>query len=314
MCTMPMSSGPTWAVQSWATLTVEPGDRNHGSVGPSRHVHPVSVCDTGTTADHGTGGVELSSDSVLGLAGGHSGRRIERVGDEVRRPTGPHTRAVHALLEHLRGHGFSGAPSVLGVDEDGRERIEWIQGPVVHQDGLEPLSAQSLTEVGGLVREFHDLSDGFRASRDHAWSERAGDPDGPFEVLCHNDLATWNLISSDRGWVFIDWDLAAPGRRTWDLAWLVLSAVLADAEHHDWEFVHRRLLALLGGYGEPEALAEVLDVAESRAAREAFAINDRAAAGDEHFQHLQVTGHQEAWERATDHVARRRRDLRSSRT
>ena len=29
MCTMPMTSGATGAVQLWATLAVEPGDRNH---------------------------------------------------------------------------------------------------------------------------------------------------------------------------------------------------------------------------------------------------------------------------------------------
>jgi hypothetical protein len=252
--------------------------------------------------------------SVDGLAGGHSGNRIDRVGDEVRRPTGPHTPAVHKLLEHLQGRGFPGAPSVFGVDEDGRERIEWIEGPVVHQQGLEPLSDRSLTEVGGLVREFHDLTRAFRTPRDAVWSRRAADPVGPFEVLCHNDLATWNLIMSSRGWVFIDWDLAAPGRRTWDLAWLALSAVLADAEQHGWAVVHRRLLALLGGYGEPGVLAEVLDVAASRASREAFVIADRAAAGDEHFRKLRASGHQQAWEQAADHVARRRDDLRSSPT
>jgi hypothetical protein len=252
------------------------------------------------------------SDSFGGLAGGHSGQRIDRVGDEVRRPTGPQTPAVHALLQYLRERGFTGAPSVWGVDEDGRERIEWIDGPVVHEDGLEPLSDESLAEIGGLVRELHDLTDSFRAPRDAAWSGRAADPHGPLEVLCHNDLATWNLVRSDRGWVFIDWDLAAPGRRTWDLGWLVLSAVLADAEQQDWDVVRRRLLALLSGYGAPESLDEVLDVARSRAAREARVIADRGAAGDDHFQHLQATGHQEAWEQSARHAARRQEDLRSS--
>lgn len=254
--------------------------------------------------------MDRRSEPSAGIPGGNSGRRIERAGNEVRRPTGPQTPAVHALLKHLSERGFRGAPTVLGVDKRGRERIEWIDGPVVHEDGLEPLSEQSLTEVGGLVRELHELTRSFHTPTDAVWSARAADPDGAAEVLCHNDLATWNLVRSERGWVFIDWDLAAPGRRTWDLAWLALSAILAGAEQDDWSIVRRRLLALLTGYGEPEAVAEVLRVAQERATREASVIANRAASGDDHFRHLQATGHQEAWEQAAYHVRRRRDDLR----
>ena len=41
---------------------------------------------------------------------------VTRVGDTVRRGTGPWTPAVHALLRHLEGVGFDGAPMVLGID------------------------------------------------------------------------------------------------------------------------------------------------------------------------------------------------------
>ena len=46
---------------------------------------------------------------------------MSKVGDTVRRKTGPWTQAVHALLCHLERVGFDGAPRVLGMDYWGRE-------------------------------------------------------------------------------------------------------------------------------------------------------------------------------------------------
>ena len=68
----------------------------------------------------------------------------------------------------------------------------------------------SLVQVAELVREFHDLTAG---------TPLAGDA----EVVCHNDLAPNNTVYSPDGAglrpvAFIDWDLAAPGRRIHDVA------------------------------------------------------------------------------------------------
>jgi hypothetical protein len=51
------------------------------------------------------------------LAGGNVSAGVVRVGDTVRRPTGPWSPAVHALLVHLHEVGFDGAPRSMGFDE-----------------------------------------------------------------------------------------------------------------------------------------------------------------------------------------------------
>ena len=57
-----------------------------------------------------------------------------RVGDTVRRATGPWTPAVHALLRHLESVGFDAAPRVLGVDERGREVLTYLEGETIGDD------------------------------------------------------------------------------------------------------------------------------------------------------------------------------------
>ncbi len=61
------------------------------------------------------------------LVGG-SVNHVVRVGDTVRRPTGPRTPAVHAFLRHLESVGYPYAPRVLEVDEQDREVLTFIPG------------------------------------------------------------------------------------------------------------------------------------------------------------------------------------------
>jgi len=61
------------------------------------------------------------------LAGGRLGGAV-RVGNTVRRTAGPWTPAVHALLGHLQRVGFAEAPRALGVDDEGREVLTFVEG------------------------------------------------------------------------------------------------------------------------------------------------------------------------------------------
>jgi len=65
------------------------------------------------------------------LAGGVANAgSVVRVGEHVLRPSNPHSAAIHALLSALRGAGFEGASLPVGIDDDGRERLVFIEGDV----------------------------------------------------------------------------------------------------------------------------------------------------------------------------------------
>jgi hypothetical protein len=242
------------------------------------------------------------------LLGGNTHQQIVRVGSTVRRPTGRWTPGVHALLSHLEHAGYDGAPRVQGVDPQGREVLDYIDGEVVHPHHrhlIEP--SEALAQVAATIRGFHDAVSGFVAGERFAWSDRGSDPSGAAEILCHNDLAPWNLIhATDGRWVFIDWDLAAPGRLSWDLSFALLSLVpLMPTDAPDDQRVAERLAIFADAYGPGNVPADVLSVAVERCDREADLIFRLGKAGDPPYDRLLREGHGEIWSSAATHIAAR---------
>ena len=63
------------------------------------------------------------------LHGGVANRGlVVRVGPHVLRPSNPHSRSIFAFLRDVRTAGFGGVPLPVGIDADGRERLEFIEG------------------------------------------------------------------------------------------------------------------------------------------------------------------------------------------
>ena len=242
------------------------------------------------------------------LSGGNTHEQIVRVGRTVRRPTGPWTPGVHALLSYLEHAGYTGAPRVQGVDRQGREVLDYIDGEVVHPHHRYLIESDAeLARIAVTIRRFHDAVTGFVGGERFRWSGRGADPSGVAEILCHNDLAPWNLIhSTDDRWVFIDWDLAAPGRRSWDLSFALLSLVpLMPNDAPDDRRVAERLAVFATAYGVDDMPADILRVAVERCEREAELILRLGGAGEPPYDRLLREGHGEIWSSAATHIAAR---------
>lgn len=164
--------------------------------------------------------VRVGPKGEIPLAGGTANRGlVVRVGDTVRRPQRAGSAATHALLRHLEEVGFTGSPRFLGVDRSGREVLSYVEGETV----FPPLPAWGLTDqaldsVALLIRAFHDATVGFPAE-DQEWTAAVPPEFRAGGVVSHNDLNLDNVVFRDaRAVALIDFDLASPGSRLWDVA------------------------------------------------------------------------------------------------
>jgi Ser/Thr protein kinase RdoA (MazF antagonist) len=233
------------------------------------------------------------------LAGGNVAARVVRVGATVRKPATPATPAVEAVLRHLERVGFTGAPRALGRDEQGRQVLEYVEGPLAHASP--PMTAAGLGRVGRLVRNLHEALDSFQAPADARW-EVAIAPDRE-DLVCHHDLAPWNLVLGTKRWVFIDWDGAGPGSRLWDLAYTAQSFTPLQAGGEPARDASR-LRALVDGYGADQAQRQLLPALIAAHTRGMFdLLVDGARTGRQPWARLHAEGHAEHWGPAADYVA-----------
>lgn len=206
-----------------------------------------------------------------------------RVGDTVRRRAGPWTPAVHALLRFLEDHGFP-APRVLGMDDDGREILSFIEGEA-HAGNPIPLpdsvfDEEHMLAAAVLLRRYHDLVTRFTVPPGASW--RLVSPQ-PHELILHNDWSPWNALFRDgRFELTLDWDLAGPGPRIWDVAnaaycWVPLIAG-ASAVPDDEERA-RRLGLFVEAYGLADRRA-LIPALRARLVHVGRFIEEQARLGD----------------------------------
>jgi hypothetical protein len=212
------------------------------------------------------------------LTGGNS-TEVVRVGDTVRRTAGPWTASVHRLLDTLRAAGVTEVPEALGRDERGREVLSYLPG-VVGNYPLPPWlwSETILHEAGALLRRVHDATvDLARAPGEWQLPHHE-----PIEVVCLNDVAPYNMVFND-GHItgLIDLDMASPGPRIGDLAYLAYRLVplgeYTDDDAPEGDARTERLDALIRAYGHDFDPADVLRVAAERL-EDLASFTDRRAA------------------------------------
>ena len=119
------------------------------------------------------------------LRGGAINDGVVRIGETVRRPGHPGRELSRHVLLQLARVGFDAAPRWLGVDEQGRDILSWIEGETftdrsrMHPYIGDPPSrisfgGEQITAAMQLLRRYHDTFE--------------------TDLICHGDFGPWNLV------------------------------------------------------------------------------------------------------------------------
>ncbi len=181
------------------------------------------------------------------LPGGQLTPGIVRVGNTVRRLPKGNVAFVHDLLVFLEDQGFPFVPRFLGMDEQGRDILSYLEGEIWLDSGS-GLSDDLLEQAARAIRRYHDVTAGSSLAQGS-------------EIVAHHELGPHNTIFQGGHLVgFIDWDDAAPGTRLRDLANAVYNYV--DVSHWSNQEANeqaRRILLMCVAYGWNDPIALVND-------------------------------------------------------
>jgi Phosphotransferase enzyme family len=219
---------------------------------------------------------------------------VTRIGGHVLRPAGPHAASIHRLMRSVRLAGFDGAPLPAGSDQDGRERLEYIEGEVPVPPYPEwAQSGSALESVASLLSRFHRAAAPFDLTGT-TWSAALADPVACTDSVCHNDVCLENVVFRDgQAIALLDFDFAAPGRAVYDVARLALMCVPIDddlsAARLGWLPADKvaRLELVAEAYGlDVAGRASLLEILSEMIARGGEFVRRQVEAGNHNFTQM----------------------------
>jgi hypothetical protein len=215
---------------------------------------------------------------------------VARSGAHVLRPSNPNSRSIHNFLSSLRRAGFDGASEPVAIDADGRERLVFIAGDVP----VPPYPAwaqtdEALASVSTLMRRFHEASCRVDTTGS-TWSDEMADG-AAGSTVCHNDVCLENVVFRDGTAIaLLDFDYAAPGRVSYDLAQMARMCVPVDddinAARLGWHPADRaaRFRLVADAYGlDLTGRIEFLEILSDTIGRGGEFVRRRVEAGDVNF-------------------------------
>lgn len=184
------------------------------------------------------------------LVGGNTTPGVVKIDNSVRRPRGRRSVFAASVLRALNDGGYRWAPLYLGVDDQDRDVLSFVEGATT--DHPTQRDERSYAAIGRILRELHDLTRGTELA--------AGG-----ECVIHGDPGPFNVVMRDGMPVaLIDWDSAHPGDPLTDVGyagWTWCIQAAGNVPVHDQA---RRLGQLVRAYDPGLSAQTVLDAIESQ--------------------------------------------------
>lgn len=236
------------------------------------------------------------------LTGGNI-NEVVKVGETIRRQS---NRFLNDLLLHLEKVDCPYVPRYLGTDNKGREIFSYLEGVVPGNQYPETESYMwsdaALIELAKILRAYHDAAVGFITSEA---SSNAYPDQSQHEVICHNDAALYNVVFKNNLPVgIIDFDMAGPGPRMWDIAYTLYTSVplagfsptgedysIVDYDKDKHALIrNERIKLFFSAYGIDVPM-DLKKWVITRIESMCTTLTDRAAAGEPAFVKLVQEGH-----------------------
>jgi Ser/Thr protein kinase RdoA (MazF antagonist) len=166
------------------------------------------------------------------------------------------------------------------------------------------MSDELVASVGRLLRSYHDATVDFIGQGIVGWQLPTVDP---VEVICHNDVAPYNCVTrAGVAVAFIDFDTAAPGPRSWDLAYALYRFGMLSEDAGNVGDQGRRMQLLLDGYdASPAVRAAAIRSISARLGALVDWMESQAARGHPAYRGHIADGHADAYRRDIAHAIRR---------
>ncbi|ERN51526.1 UNVERIFIED_CONTAM: phosphotransferase [Escherichia coli] len=176
-----------------------------------------------------------------------------------------------------------------------------------------------LKEIAHMLRLYHDAVSDFPLFDE--WIPIDNTPINR-EVLCHNDFAVYNIIFNHEQPVgIIDFDVAAPGPRLWDIAYTLYICVPLSRLYHnekgetvnyntlyDAERIKTRIKLFFNSYDIEGIDEDYLEMVLLRLEGLCKYIKRKSNEGDTAFQKMIAEGHLEHYEKDIEFIREHRRE------
>jgi hypothetical protein len=174
-------------------------------------------------------------DKEIILTGGKVTKNVTKKGKFVYRSCCKNFTFVHNVLLWIEKKNPAIAPHFIGLAEDGREIITFLEGHSPDNLGDRPL--EQLYNAGKLIKTLHELLSDF-----------PGCIQG--QTVCHYDLSPCNfMFHDDIPYAVFDWDAAKIGEPMDDLAYAMWMWCDIGNKEQSIELAKVKIGSMMDGYG-----------------------------------------------------------------